>query len=257
MLQVRVIPCLLLKNKALVKTVKFKDPAYIGDPVNTVRIFNEEGVDELVFLDITATPENKKPPLDLIAQIASECFMPFAYGGGIRSVEDMRQIFGLGAEKIIINSNALEDPSLVEKAAEIFGSQSVVVSLDVKKNLLGQYRVHTCCGRKATSLDPVEQAVQMEKRGAGEILLTSIDRDGTWSGYDLELVRRVASAVNIPVIACGGAGKVEDFGAAVKAGASAVAAGSMVVYQGKGFGVLVNFPDRRELDKVLGSAVAS
>lgn len=252
MLAARVMPCLLLKNSALVKTIKFKNPGYVGDPINAIKIYNEKEVDELIFLDITATVESKAPPFKIISEIASECFMPVAYGGGVKRLDDIKEIFSCGIEKVSINSYAVENPSFVETAADKFGSQSIVISIDVKKTFLGGYKIYTHGGRKATNLDPVRYAAQMEKMGAGEIILTSIDRDGTMEGYDLELVRKVTSAVGIPVIACGGAGRVEHFAEAVKqGGASAVAAGSMVVYHGRNRAVLINFPTREELQSVL------
>jgi len=251
-LKTRVMPCLLLRNAGLVKTVRFKNPAYIGDPINTVRIYNEKEVDELIFLDITATPEQRRPQFKLVAEIATECFMPFAYGGGIRSLEDVRMILSLGAEKVAVNTYAHESPVFVREVADAFGSQSVIVAIDVKRGMFGRPQVYTRCGRRAMGDDPVDYARRVEELGAGEILLTSIDRDGTFEGYDLELIGRVTAAVSIPVIACGGAGTMEDFGRAVKeGGASAVAAGSMVVYQGKDRGVLVNFPAKSELRRVL------
>ena len=251
MLGVRVMPCLLLRNSKLVKTVRFKNPDYIGDPVNAVKIYNDKEVDELIFLDITATIDGKPPNFKTIGEIASECFMPMTYGGGIRNTEDMRRIYGLGVEKIAINSFAVENPSIINQASEVFGNQSVLVAIDVKRNLTGGYEVYTRSGGKGVRMDPVEWAKKVESLGAGEILLTSIDRDGTYEGYDTELIRRVARAVSVPIIACGGAGKVEDFGKAVEAGASACAAGSIVVYQGKGKGVLINFPSLKELRVVL------
>ncbi len=252
MLKTRVIPCLLLRNRGLVKTVRFEKPSYVGDPINTVRIFNEVEVDELIFLDINATVEDKRPQLQLLEEIAGECFMPFAYGGGVKTVDDMAAIFKLGAEKVAINSAALTNPGLIEKAAARFGSQAVVVSIDVRKRrLLGGYSVYTRGGRHDARLDPVDYARKVERLGAGEILLTSIDRDGTMEGYDLELVSQVSRAVRIPVIACGGAGSVADLARAKRAGASAVAAGSMVVYQGRNRAVLINFPSRRDLRAAL------
>lgn len=252
MLKTRVMPCLLSKNGRLVKTVKFKNPAYVGDPVNAIKIYNEKEVDELILVDITATIEERKPSLELISEIADECFMPLTYGGGIRNVDDMKRIFGLGIEKIAVNSYAAENPSFITQAAALFGSQSVVVSIDAKKNWLGRYTVFTHGGRKDIKRDPVAYAREMEQMGAGEILLNAIDRDGTMEGYDLDLIKMVAGAIGIPVIACGGAGSVDDFGKAVKTGgASAVAAGSMVVYQGKNRGVLINFPTREDLERVL------
>lgn len=252
MLKTRVMPCLLLRNRGLVKTIKFKDPAYIGDPVNTVRIYNEKEVDELIVLDITATPENRKPPFRIIDEIAGECFMPFTYGGGIRDIDEAREIFSLGVEKIAVNTHAIESPAFITQLAERFGSQSIMVSVDARKKVFGGYEVYSHGGRRATGRSPVEWATMAEKMGAGEILLTSINRDGTMEGYDLELIKQITRMVNIPVIACGGAGEITDFEKAVKeGGASAVAAGSMVVYQGRNRAVLINFPYRRELSKVL------
>jgi cyclase len=252
MLRTRVIPCLLLQDQGLVKTVKFKDPTYVGDPINAVRIFNEKEVDELIFLDITASRGNRPPNLDTIRSIASRCFMPFCYGGGVRDTETIGKILSLGAEKVAINSQALKQPQLIRKAADIFGSQSIVAGIDVKKNIFGRYRVHDSGKGSATDLDPVAHAVEMERLGAGEILLTSVDRDGTRQGYDLELIRRVTDAVGIPVIACGGAGQMQDFAdAVITGGASAVAAGSMFVFYGKHRAVLINYPDLAEMERLL------
>ncbi len=246
------MPCLLLRKSALVKTVKFKNPGYVGDPVNAIRIYNEKEVDELVFLDITATRENRKPPFKIISEIASECFMPVAYGGGVRDIEDVKHLFSLGVEKVAVNSYAVENPSFIKTVADRFGSQSIIVSIDVKKNFWGKYKVAVNGAEKVTDLNPVEFARQAASLGAGEIMLTSVDRDGTMEGYDLELLKSVTSVVDIPVIASGGAGTVEDFGRAVKeGGASAAAAGSMVVYHGRNRAVLINFPTRAELRRVL------
>jgi cyclase len=206
MLSVRVMPCLLLRNSKLVKTVRFKDPDYIGDPVNAVKIYNDKEVDELIFLDITATIDQKSPNFKTIGEIASECFMPMTYGGGIRTIDEMRRIYNLGVEKIAINSYAVENPDIISKASTIFGSQSVLVAMDVKRRLMGGYEVFTHGARKGTKLDPVDWARKAEALGAGEILLTSIDRDGTYEGYDTELIRKVSDSVSVPIIACGGAG---------------------------------------------------
>ncbi len=251
MFRPRVIPCLLLKNKGLVKTVKFKNPNYLGDPINIVKLFNDKEVDELIFLDITATIENKKPPFDFIAAIASECFMPLTYGGGIRNLEDIKIIFNLGVEKIAINSYAVKNPSFITTAADLYGSQSIIVSIDVKRESLGKYQIFTHGGRKATGLDPVRFAVEMEQRGAGELFLNSIDRDGTMEGYDIKLVQKVTEAVHIPVVACGGAGTISDLVDSVKkGGASAAAAGSMFVFHGPHRAVLINFPTPKELQEI-------
>jgi cyclase len=252
MLMTRVMPCLLLKNGALVKTVKFKDPGYIGDPINAIRIFNEKEVDELIFLDITATIEKREPPYKILSEIASECFMPVTYGGGVQDVETIRQILSLGIEKVAINSHAVTRPDFVRAAADKFGSSTIVISIDVRRNLFGRNEVYIHGGRKGTGLDPVELAVRMEKLGAGEILLNSIDQDGTQEGYNIKLIKSVTNAVGIPVIACGGAGKIDDFRAAVKdGGASACATGSMVVYYGRNRAVLITFPDRDKLEAIL------
>jgi len=249
MLQTRIMPCLLLKNSKLVKTIKFKNPNYVGDPVNAIKIYNEKEVDELIFLDITATLEKKTPSFKTISEIASECFMPLTYGGGITNLEDMKTIFNLGVEKIAINSYGIDNPLFIEKASAKFGSQSIIVSIDVKKKLIGSYEVYSHSGTKGTGMDPLDWAKKVQDLGAGEILLTSIDKDGTMEGYDLTLIKRICDSVNIPVIVCGGAGNVEDFAKAVDAGASAVAAGSIVVYHGSAQGVLINFPSKDELIK--------
>jgi cyclase len=247
-LRTRVIPCLLLKGQGLVKTVKFKNPKYVGDPVNAVKIFNDKEVDELIFLDIEATAEGRRPPIKLISEIASECFMPLSYGGGLRDLEDIKTIFNLGVEKVIINSYAIENPSFVNEASRLYGSQSIVVAVDVKKKSKDKYEVLSRSGNKKTGLDPVEHVMRMERLGAGEIFLNSIDRDGTMQGYDIELIKRITETVSIPVIVCGGAGKIEDFVDAVKkGGASAVAAGSLFVFHGKYRAVLISYPAIEEL----------
>ena len=250
MLKTRVIPALLFKDQGLVKTIQFKNPSYVGDPINAIKIFNDKEVDELVLLDITASVQGRGPSFELIEEIASECFMPLGYGGGIRSLDDIRRILATGVEKVILNSAALSDPALIEAAARAAGSQSVVVSIDAKKKLLGGYEVYGANGSRGTRRDPAVFAREMQERGAGEILVNSIDRDGTQKGFDLELIRRVAEAVSVPVVACGGAGTLEHLREAVGAGASAVAAGSMFVYVGKHRAVLINYPQYRELEKL-------
>ena len=255
MLRTRVIPCLLLQDGGLVKTIKFRNPTYIGDPINAVKIFNDKEVDELVFLDITASREGRGPSFEVIREIASECFMPLGYGGGIRTLQDIRDIFAVGVEKAIVNSMALHDLRLVEEAAAEVGSQSIVISMDVKKTLLGGYQVFGDRGTKRTGLNPVNYAQSVETAGAGEILLCSIDREGTGRGYDLELVKSVANAVNIPVVAVGGANSVDDFRRAVDdANASAVSAGSMFVFHGRHRAVLISYPAHQELLKAMASS---
>ena len=249
-LRPRIIPCLLLRNTGLVKTVKFKDPTYLGDPRNIVKIFNDKDADELVLLDITATPEGRAPRFDLIEEIASESFMPMGYGGGITTVEQVRRIIGNGMEKVVLNTAAVANPRLITESADVIGSQSVVVSIDVKKvGLLGgRYEVFTHGGRTSAKRHPAEWAKQAQQAGAGEILLNSIDQDGSMKGYDLDLIRMVTEAVTIPVVACGGAGSVADLVAAVKqGGASASSAGSLFVFQGKHRAVLISFPSGSEL----------
>ncbi|MBW3595862.1 MAG: AglZ/HisF2 family acetamidino modification protein [Planctomycetes bacterium] len=251
----RVIPCLLLKNGGLVKTVRFNRPKYVGDPINAVKIFNDKQADELAFLDISATVEGREPNFDLIGRIAGEAFMPIAYGGGVRSVEDVRRIVRLGVEKVVVNSHAAADLSFVRAAAEQVGSQSVVVSIDVKRRLLGRYEVYTHGGRRPTGLDPAAYAQQAAEAGAGEIILNAVDRDGTLTGYDLALVKRVTSAVTVPVVALGGASGVADFAAAVReGGAAAVAAGSLFVFHGKHRAVLITYPEKTLLDSAFSGA---
>lgn len=252
MLRTRIIPVLLLRNESLVKTVRFGKFTYVGDPCNTVRIFNELEVDELIFLDITATREKRAPNLRVLADIANECFMPLGYGGGIRSLEDAKKVFDIGFEKIAINSYAIEQPQLISQLAAHYGNQAVIASIDVKRDLWRHHQVYAHSGASVSIKDPVQWAQEVEARGAGEILLTSVDQEGTWDGFDVELIRRVTDTVTIPVIAHGGAGTVAHIGAAVKQGnASAVALGSMVVFQKKGMGVLVNFPDQQQLEREL------
>jgi len=247
MLRTRVIPLLLLRNESLVKTVHFGKFTYVGDPCNTVRIFNELEVDELLFLDITATREKRSPNLKMLTDIANECFMPLGYGGGVCTLVHAQSIFDIGFEKIVVNTYAVEQPEFISQVAKHYGSQAVIASIDVKKSFWGKDTVRIYAGKKNTHHNPIEWAVELERLGAGEILLTSIDREGTWDGFDLDLVKLVTSRVNIPVIAHGGAGSVEHIGEAVhQGGASAVALGSIVVFQRKEMGVLVNFPGKEE-----------
>lgn len=252
MIRPRVIPVLLLQGQGLVKTVKFTDPTYLGDPINIVRIFNDKEVDELVFLDITATAESRSPAFETLAKITSECFMPLGYGGGVHTIDDIKKLLQIGIEKIALNTAAVENPALVREAADYAGSQAVVISMDVRKDRSGKYELYTRSGTKNTGLDPVKQAIEMEKWGAGELLINSIDRDGTMEGYDLELIRRVSDAVSIPMIACGGAGKLQDLGDAIKLGnASAAGAGSIFVFQGPLRGVLISYPSPADLKRIL------
>ena len=246
------IPCLLLKGNGFFKTRQFKKPVYLGDPINTLKIFNEKEVDEICILDIDATRNGRGPNFDLLHDMASECFMPLSYGGGITSIDQIQKLFYSGFEKICINTSLVLNPDLVKQAADNFGSQSVVASIDVKKGLLGKYEVMVNGGTRRTRMEPVELAQQAERLGAGEILLNSIDRDGTMQGYDLKLTSLVSNAVSIPVISCGGARDVNDFKAAVlDAGASAVAAGAMFVFHGPHRAVLINVPRPDVIEKSL------
>ena len=244
----RIIPCLLLRNNGLVKTVKFRESTYIGDPINTVKIFNEKEVDEIFFLDIDATKLRKEPPYDLIQNIASECFMPFAYGGGINSLQQIERIIKSGAEKVIINTQFYLAPGFLQEAVKQFGSSTIAISVDVKKEFMRGSVVYVKGGTLSTGLNPVDYARKIENEGAGEILINSIDRDGVMEGYDIELIKNVSSAIRIPVIACGGAGKLSDFSQAIKGGgASAVAAGSFFVFHGKRRAVLITYPSYSEI----------
>lgn len=241
--RIRIIPALLLMNEGLYKTVQFKNAKYVGDPINTVKIFNEKEADELVLLDISASKEKKPINYKKIAEIAGEAFMPMAYGGGIKTFEDAVKVFDSGFEKVIINAAAAETPELLGAIARVYGRQAVVVSIDVKPDWLGKYKVYIYGGTRSIKSSPAAYAKMVEEAGAGEILLQAIHKDGTWEGYDIQLIKQVSEAVSIPVVACGGASGIDDFKKAVVEGhASAVAAGSMFVYQKKGMGVLISFP---------------
>ena len=247
----RVIPCLsITAEHDLVKTTKFSNPRYLGDPINAVKIFNDKGVDELCILDITATKEGRVPDFDYIKDIASEAFMPLSYGGGLTNIEQIKKIFHMGYEKVIINTAFYKNPKLITEAANLAGSQSIVVSIDVKSELLGRKRCYVCDGTEKTGKDPIEMAKLAESLGAGEILINSITNDGTMKGYDIKLIADVSEAVNIPVIASGGAGTVQDLKKALYEGkAHAVAVGSLFVYYGSEKAVLINMPDEEEFIK--------
>lgn len=252
MFKARIIPCLQLLNESLVKTIKFNTYNYIGDPCNTVRIFNELEVDELCFLDIRASLEGRNPNLKVLRDIANECFMPLSYGGGIKDFDTAKAVLSLGFEKLVINTHAtIKDKTFITKLAEHFGNQAIIGSVDVKKNIWGKNYVITKDGTLKTSLDPVEWAQELVRLGAGELLITSIDREGTWEGFDVELIKKITDQVSVPVIANGGCGTTEHMRSVIhEGGASAVGVGSMVVFQKKGMGVLINFPDQTELDNL-------
>ena len=244
----RLIPCLSIINNDLVKTIKFHNPRYLGDPINAVKIFNGKGVDELCVLDIMASTEKRGPNFEYLKSIASEAFMPLSYGGGITSLDEIKKIFYIGYEKVIINSAFFENPGLITEAANHAGSQSIVVSIDVKSEMFGKRFCYYGDGKIKSRKGPVEMAQKAEALGAGEILLNSINNDGMMKGYDLELIRDVARAVTIPVIACGGAGRIEDLKKVLTEGeAHAAAAGSIYVYFGEEKAVLITFPEEKTL----------
>jgi cyclase len=251
MLRYRVIPVLLLKNNGLVKTTRFRKPIYIGDPINAVKIFNEKEVDELVLLDITATINKREPDYPRIEEIVSEAFMPIGYGGGINKLEQIEKLFKLGVEKVILNTSAQMNPLLLSQASQIFGNQSIVVAIDVKKDFFGKTKIYTHSGTRKQETDLYSFLRKAIEYGAGEIFINSIDNDGLMKGYNLELIQQVSETVSIPVIACGGAGNVQDFSRAIKAGASAVSAGAMFVFQGVHRAVLISYPKYEELENLL------
>jgi cyclase len=248
----RVIPCLLLDEDGMVKTVRFDSPTYLGDPINVVNLFNRFEVDEIVLLDIRATVEDRIPDVGLIEELASECWVPLTYGGGIRDIEQARSILAAGVEKIVLGTAAADRPDLIRDAVGEFGAQAVVVSVDVRPGRGGAYEVFVESGRRGLGIDPAAYARRAQELGAGEIFLNAIDRDGTMAGYDTDLIQVVAASVSVPVIACGGAGERAHLADAIKVGgASAVAAGSIFVYQGRERGVLINFPERGQLETLL------
>ncbi len=251
MLQTRIIPCLQLIDESLVKAVQFDKYGYIGDPCNTVRIFNELEVDELCFLDIRASRENRAPNYKILQDISDECFMPLSYGGGITTFEQAKKIFSIGFEKVILNTQAFRNTNLITEISTHFGVQAVVVSIDFKKQG-SHYNAYINDGKEKINENVLTYIKRLENAGAGEILLTSMDREGTWSGFDIDFIKHITSNTKLPVIAHGGGGSIDDVSAVVKEGAaSAVALGSMLVFQKKGMGVLVNFPNKLLLNAAL------
>jgi imidazole glycerol-phosphate synthase subunit HisF len=252
MLQTRIIPVLLIHKGGLYKTKKFKKPKYVGDPINAIKIFNEKEVDELILLDIDASKENKEPNYKLIEDIASECFMPLCYGGGVKNLEQIKKIFSFGVEKISLNNILFEDDTLVKKAVEIYGSQSIVASVDINKTIFGKHAIYNYKTKKHTTLSYCNFINKLEKIGIGEILINCVYNDGMQTGYDLELLKIIANEVAIPVIALGGASSLEDFKKViVDTEVSALAAGSMFVFHGKHQAVLIKYPKRDEIEKTL------
>jgi cyclase len=251
MLRPRIIPSLLLHNKGLVKTVNFKSPRYVGDPINAVRIFNEKQVDELAFFDMDATVLNKEPDYILIEKLANQSRMPLCYGGGVKNVEQAQKIFSLGIEKIALSSAVIQNPQLVTQLAERVGSQSVIVVLDIKKKLLGGYEIYTHNAKKATGINPIKFVKELEELGAGEIIINSIDHDGVMKGYDLNLIDKIAETISIPMTVLGGAGSIADIEKVIdKYGVIGVAAGSLFVFKGPYKAVLINYPTQLEKNKV-------
>lgn len=247
MLRPRIIPSLLIHNNGLVKTINFKDPKYVGDPINAVRIFNEKEVDELTIFDIDATVNNSKPNFELLEKLANQSRMPLCYGGGVKTVEDALKIFSLGIEKIAINSGIIDNPNLISEIADRVGSQSVVAVLDVKKKFFGGYELAVNNGKKLTGINPVDFAIKAQELGAGELIINSIDRDGTMKGFDLELINKIADVVKIPITALGGAGTLSDIKKVISAhGIIGVAAGSLFVFKGPYKAVLINYPSLSE-----------
>lgn len=256
MLRPRIIPCLLVQNGGLVKTVRFADPKYVGDPINAVRIFNDKEVDELIVADIDATAQGREPKYALIAKLAAECRMPLCYAGGVKTPEQVERIISLGVEKVAISSAAIQSPQLIAEAARRVGNQSVVVVLDVKKaGLLRRHELYTHNGRKATGINPVEFARTAESLGAGEILVNSIDHDGVMNGYDLTLIEQVREAVRVPLSVLGGAGSLADIAELIRRhGIIGAAAGSVFVFKGKFRAVLIQYPTRAEKDALCKAA---
>jgi imidazole glycerol-phosphate synthase subunit HisF len=248
-LRPRFLPALLMRRGALIKTVRFGEYSYVGDPINVVRIFGEKEVDELLLLDIFASRENSGPDFSTLNKLLPECFMPVCYGGGVEKIDQMRELYSMGIEKISLNTATLENPGLITNAANEYGSQAVVVTIDVKRSAFGRYSVRR--GGQDVSRDVPSYCRTLVERGAGEIVVSSIDRDGTWAGFDCDLIRLVSGAVNVPVVALGGAGSDGHLLPALQAGASAVAMGSMSVFQSKGMGVLVRFPDASVQDDIV------
>lgn len=254
MLRSRVTPCLLIHKGGLVKTLKFDSKRYVGDPLNTVRLFNEKEVDEIMVIDIDATVMNRDPDFSLIAKLARECRMPLCYGGGVKSAEQVERIVALGVEKVAMSSSAIADPKLISEAAQRIGSQSIVVVLDVKTiGLVGnRYELFTHNGRRPTGLSPLDLARRAESFGAGELVINSIDRDGTLKGYDLELILQIQGAVKLPITALGGAGSYNDIEALIQCcGVIGAGVGSLFVFQGKYRAVLIQYPNRMEKDRIL------
>lgn len=251
MLRPRIIPSLLIQDNGLVKTVNFKNPKYVGDPINAVKIFNEKEVDELTIFDIDATVLGKEPNYSLIERLASQSMMPLCYGGGVKTVEQAQRIFSLGIEKIALSSAVLQNPKLITQISDRVGAQSVIVVLDVKKKLLGGYEVFTHNGKKATGINPFKFVEEAQKLGAGEIVINSIDKDGIMKGYDLDFIAKVREKITLPMTVLGGAGSLDDIEKVIdQHGVIGVAAGSLFVFKGPYKAVLINYPTQIEKNKI-------
>ncbi len=244
----RIIPCLLYDGSGLIKTVKFKNPSYIGDPINAIKIYNDKEVDELILIDVNASKQKRRPNFDKIADMAGEAFMPFSYGGGVKTFDDFATLYKLGVEKVIVNSIIQEDPGVIKKVVAHYGAQSVVACIDFKKSLFGTKLPYSYIGNKIKYSLIEYSSYLAEDIGVGELMLYSVDNDGTWEGYDTEVTGRILNHVNIPVIACGGCGSIDDLKKVLyDIGANAAAIGSMAVYSKRGMGVLINFPERKSV----------
>ena len=255
MLRHRIIPVLLLHDNGLYKTHKFniKNGKYVGDPINAIKIFNDKGVDELVFLDIDASKEHRGPNLSILRDIAEECFMPVAYGGGLRTLEDIKNVLTIGIEKVVLNTILFTDLKLLTRASEVYGSSSIVASVNIKKNLFGKYQVYNSAQKKCMPIRLADFIKDIERHGAGELIVNSVDRDGTLEGYDVDMIKTISQGLKIPVIASGGAKTIADFSKVIKyGGASAVAAGSMFVFNGQHKAVLITYPEYEDLEKEIG-----
>lgn len=250
MLKIRIIPILLLENNGLVKTKQFKKRTYIGDSINAIKIFNEKEVDELVVLDIDASKKTKEPNFALLKELATECFMPFGYGGGIKKLEHIQKLFSLGIEKVIINSALQEDRKFIEEAIQIYGSQSIVASVDIKKTFFGSYSIYNHVKRKNITKDIKSYIQELEEFGFGEIIVNNIDKDGMMNGYDLTLLKILEDSTRLPIVHAGGAKNLNDIKLAVSEGATSLAAGSMFVFQGEHNAVLISYPKYKELEKI-------
>lgn len=251
MLKVRVIPCLLLQDGGLVKTENFKNPRYLGDPTNAVKIFNKKEVDELIFIDIQASKNKSEPNWEVIEDLASECFMPLGYGGGINSFEQIKRLIKIGVEKVIINQEALKNPDFITKAVDHFGTSTIVCAVDIKKNIWGKYEVFDHVKGKLTGLSPLDYIIKLEKLGVGEVFINNVNKEGTFGGIDLDIVETIVNKISMPLIICGGVSSLTDISLAAKSGVSAIAVGSMFVFQGPHRAVLISYPSPEDLKKIL------